>query len=412
MKFTLTEPKKFLKVLAAIKKEIYSKNQKPILNCVKISVDESVPDTLILECTDLEMSIRVKVPADHVLHRMDYKEPLIVDIVDLIEMIKAFQDGQPTIQYLQMFEKETGKEEGPLSGPKYAIFEGKDIITFTGEDPAQFPVFPYYNTLSIPICISQAMKEETEKVLKSVSKDDIRYAMNGVSFSLNSGMAKFEGTDGRRLSRVQQNSYSPGRKFDAIIRPKAFSALKGFFRLFPDPGGYFLRVEENNTIFTWNAEKEEKNKVTIICRSIEGDFPNTERIWPGYQTSERMSFFPSDFLSALKRFPKNGENEAVKLSFNGDKIELFKEDERGRAFNFAFYAETKEPACPYLYLSRAFLLEGLQGLKAGELASIGVKGKKEPVTLSQGNYDYLVMPLNIEEPAKEGEEKKEEVEAA
>src|SRR5690606_27087883 len=83
------------------------------------------------------------------------------------------------------------------------ITTGTSVFKINGMNKAEFPTLPDLSgspEISLP---SSKLKEMLSKTVFSAGREDSRYMLNGVQFSVASQKATFIGTDGKRLAKAQ-----------------------------------------------------------------------------------------------------------------------------------------------------------------------------------------------------------------
>ncbi len=151
-----------------------------------------------------------------------------------------------------------------------------DSSTFrmNGMPKADFPALPDL-TGAQKIAIKQSeLKEALFRVSFAVSKEDSRYVLTGVSFSVAGGKALFVGTDGKRLARsvLELNEAAdPALSYDCIIPIKAVDEISK----------NLSDTEENALLYLMQDKIAiEANNRVIMTKLLSGDYPDIDRVIP------------------------------------------------------------------------------------------------------------------------------------
>ena len=248
------EKEDFLKAVSTTLGAVSQKASLPILN--NMLIQTAGLDELIVSATDLELGIQTRCS------------------------VKVEEEGTVTIPAKKFFEiiRELGPGEIEVMVAKNNAVNIKTARSFfkvTGLESEDFPKFPEPT--------SEQSLEIEQKILKqclaltafAVSRDEARYALNGVLFIVKNDTGRFIATDGKRLAFIERKLNMPNEVELEVIIPaktigelmKALSSGEGNVRI--------VRVQ-NQIIF-------QLNHTTLTSRLIEGRFPSYEQVIPKTQ---------------------------------------------------------------------------------------------------------------------------------
>lgn len=157
----------------------------------------------------------------------------------------------------------------------------KDIATILSDDAsfklhgmsrADFPTLPDLSGAT-RITVPQAtLSDLFFKTSFAVSREDNRYALTGVSFSIHGGVLLFIGTDGKRLARAHTAiTCDPSLQYECIIPSKAVDEFMKI--LSKDEGDATLYLLPDKVAL-------EANQSLILTKLLSGDYPDVERVIP------------------------------------------------------------------------------------------------------------------------------------
>ena len=266
-------------------------------------------------------------------------------------------------------------------------------FTLAGTSTEEYPTLPNFTpgkTASVEAAVLSLMIERT---MYAASVDETRYNLNGVYLEVldQPGRIRMVATDGHRLATVDRTlSEDPlGLENGVIIPRKGLGELKKLVDE-DDADQIDLAFEGNNGL-------ARKDKVTLVMRLIEGEFPNYSQVLP--KKIERNVVIPGeDLIRALRRVAllSSERSKAVKLEFTdgrltisssnpdlGDAREELDIDFAGDEITIGFNAK--------------YLLDALSTLKAEEVR-FGLQNELAPAQFVPTDDDdtlAVVMPMRV-----------------
>jgi DNA polymerase-3 subunit beta len=161
------------------------------------------------------------------------------------------------------------------------------------------------------------------KTLFCTADDELRPVMNGVYFDIEKESITFVATDAHKLVRLKTplTSITLGEdeeKVSFILPKKPATMLKNI--LPKESGEVEVKFDSKNAYF-------KLANYTMICRQVEGRFPNYNGVIPK-QNLYKIIIDRSTFINALKRVSvfSNQASNLIKLDFQDNMIHISAQD--------------------------------------------------------------------------------------
>lgn len=372
MKFVVSSSD-FLAHLQTIGRVINSKNTIPILDSFLFTLDE---DVLTVRASDgettLETSLRVAdaegsglfaIPAKMLLDpiRELPEQPLVFEINDTnLEVFIFFQNGR------------------------------YNLIGQSGETYPQAPALGE-NNLSLNMEVDALLSGVT-KTLFATADDELRPVMNGIFFDIEQDCLTFVASDSHKLVRYKNYSIKSAVKSSFILPKKPANMLKNI--LPKEDGNVAVQFDDRNAYFTFSTYR-------MICRLIEGRFPNYNAVIP--QSSPfKLIVDRQGLIAALRRVShfSNQASNLIKLQISEGQIVISAQD-----IDFSTAAEEKI-MCQYgdkainIGFKSSFLIEILNNINSTdvclELTDSSRAGVLTPLEQeADENLLMLLMPMML-----------------
>lgn len=290
MNFTITR-QNLHQGLAAVSASIPSKTTLPVLSNILFEASE---DCVWMSGTDLDVAVRVKVPAD-----VKESGSLTAPGKKLQEITRELAD-QPVdiVTRGDQIELTCGASRFKLNGlpadefPTLAEVDFSDGITVTGKD----------------------LNGLIHHTSFAVSTEESRPILNGVLWELRDGEMKMVATNGHRLARMGVAVPPTGTpSADFIVPPAALAQVQ---RLFKDDDS--LDVARSGNHLGFRADSTE-----IYTRLIEGTYPNYEQVIP--KDNDRIAIIEKKaFASAVRRMAvvASDQTHRIRLRFESGRVHL------------------------------------------------------------------------------------------
>jgi len=269
----------FLQGIAEKKKTI------PILSNILISANA---DHLVLAATDLEVSLTTRCAAT-----TQTEGGVTVSSKKLFEVVRALPAEE-----IQM-SSESGEWLEVRAGD--AFFR---LVSLPVSDFPEVPTHDFEGAISLPHGL---FREMIARTLFAVTKEDVRYSLNGALLEIGEGSLRMVATDAHRLALVSKEDASLGTQTEvkAIIPKKALAELRD--------------LGETETMLFAEDEHHLYFKIehrVLATRVIEGQFPAYEKVVP-QGNPEHVNFNAGDMASAIRRVSllASERSRAVRFGF-------------------------------------------------------------------------------------------------
>ena len=360
MKFQVSSTRLFNQ-LQAVSRVIGSKNSLPILDDVLFSLEG---DQLSLTASDGETTIRTRLEVENA----EGAGTVAFGAKILIETFKQFPEVP--LQF-KIDEQNFGMTISSPNG-EYSV---------VGVNGTEYPEIPFEAEQD-----SHAFKMSSDLLLAAISKtifctaeDELRPVMNGIFFDLTPEKATLVATDAHRLVRYTNTSVHVDEPASFILPKKPATLLKNV--LLKGDEEVDVRFGARNVLFTFG-------NTAIICRLIEGRYPNYNAVIPQNNTNI-MTIDRITLLSACKRVAvfANTSTALIRLALAENSVTISSQD-----IDFSTAAEEKL-VCSYAGTPMAI------GFKAPFLCEIlgAIESEEVQLELADPARAGLILPTENEE---------------
>jgi DNA polymerase-3 subunit beta len=303
MKLTVTR-KELYEGLQVVSRAVSTQTTLPVLKNVLI---EPGVDAIKLSATDLELGVEVRVPA-----RVAEGGSLTVPAKTFQEIVAALPEADVSL---------AGDEKDNL-----LITCRRSDFRIHGLTAEDFPALPEVGgnvSLQLPQKLMKAMIHQTAL---AASDDDTRPILTGICMVLQEGSLRLAATDTHRLAVRTANVTNASGDTTVIVPVRAMEELQ---RVLGDGEEDILdvRIDQNQVLFR-------TERVTLVSRLIEGQFPRYERVIPTGHT-RRLTIQRDELQSSLRRARIVARDAAAKdrvvLATQGENLVITAEGEEGRA---------------------------------------------------------------------------------
>ena len=335
--------------LNALSRVINRKNSLPILADFLFDVQDNM---LYLTASDSENVMKPQLE----LNDSDGNGRFAIGNHDLLEAVKGFSEQPITFEVDQT-----------ANIAKISYQNG--LFSLPVENADEYPQAQGITDGANEIVISNALlAENINRSLFATAQDELRPVMNGIYFDLTPECLAIVASDGHKLVRNKVLSIQSEQPA-AFILPKA-SLLKAL--LGKDGGDVTIRFDERNAQISYGDGE-------IICRLIEGRYPNYNSVIP-QNNPNQLTVDRQTLLAALRRVQPfaNDSSNLIRFHVEGGTLQLDAED-----YDFSKTA-TERMSCSY----------------NGQPMSIGFKGSSFIEILS--NFDCQDVILQLADPSRAG----------
>jgi DNA polymerase III subunit beta len=296
MKFIISSTS-LLKQLQAISGVLANNSSLPILEDFLFEIEEG---QIKVFASDLDNTIST-------IMKAEASEPgrIAIPAKMLLDSLKSFPD-QPLTFLIN--DENFGIE----------ISSGYGKYKLTGHDPEEFPRLPEIEDASSFEVDSSTLFSGINKTIFATGNDDLRPVMSGVFMQVGTDHMTMVATDSHRLVRYRRNDVKASEDASFILPKKPLNMLKNLLGYFD--GNVGIKFNAKNASFTFD-------NIILICRLIEGRYPNYEAVIPKENPFE-LTMSRQDLMNSIRRvaiFSSKSTNQ-VKLSIHGSELQLTAED--------------------------------------------------------------------------------------
>ena len=359
MKFTISSSKLFSQ-LQAVSRVINSKNALPILDDVLFDL---AGNELKLTASDGETTIRTSVEVEAVEGAGKVASAAKL----LLETLKEFSE-QPLSFTI---------DENNFA---VSMVSQNGTYSFVGVNGNEYPEMPgaeaEAQVIAMPANVLQAA---IEKTIFCTADDELRPVMNGIFFDIAADKVTMVATDAHRLVRYTNTGVQAGAAASFILPKKPASLLKNLLA---------KAEEEVKVTFGVKNARFEFGSTIVVCRQIEGRFPNYNAVIPqsnqNIVTADRQTL-----INACKRvavFANNGTAQ-LRLALSENQIKISAQD-----IDFSTSAE-ETIECDYNGMPMAI------GFKAPFMIDLlsAIDSQEVQLKLSDPARAGLILPVENEE---------------
>jgi DNA polymerase-3 subunit beta len=326
-----------LKHLQGISGVLSTSNTLPILDNFLFEINDG---RLTVSASDLETTMRTSM-------EVEAKEEgkIAVPAKLLLDVLKNLPD-QPC----------TFLVDSSNFGIEIAYDNGKSkMVGYNGDDFPKTPELENANSIRIS---GDIVANAINKTLFATGVDDLRPVMSGVYCQFSPESITFVATDAHKLVRYTRTDSQASGSSAFILPKKPLNLLKTNLK---GDEEVMLEYNDSNAVFTFND-------VVLICRLIDGKYPNYEAVIPK-ENPNVLTIDRLQFLSSIKRVSifANKTTHQIKLKLAGSELSLSAED-----IDFANEANERL-TCNYsgedmeIGFNSRFLMEMLNNLDTNEV---------------------------------------------
>jgi DNA polymerase-3 subunit beta len=355
----------FLRGLQLVHNIVEPRQTLPILANVLL---EAEGEQVRLTATDLEVGVRVAVPA-----RVTAGGAVTISARKLVEIVKELPAEPLTLKV-----QENAWVALRCGGAAYKL------VGLTPED------FPAVGTGAGADWISldgRLLRDMLAQTSFAMSRDESRYALNGVLFAVQEKELRLVATDGHRLA-LAARPLTEGRPAVSGIVPR--KAVQEIQRVVGSGEEVQVAIGENQFMLRMP-------NVLLLARLIEGTFPNYEQVVPRAHP-HRITMSRPGLMAALRRVSVLSEERTkpVKFAFGSGALTL-------TAYSPDYGEAEERLEVPYageeitIGFNSHYVLDAL-GAQAGEQVVLELKDGLSPgvvKSLEDEGSLCVIMPMRI-----------------
>ena len=295
MKFIVSSSQ-LLKQLQVLGGVINSNNTLPILDNFLFELSEN---QLKVSASDLETTMSSLVDVES-----DSSASIAVSARLLLDTLKTFPD-QPL----------TFKTEGDNT-IEISSDQGKyDMAYFSGDEFPKAVSLPSPSKTVVPANI---LGTAISKTIFAAGNDDLRPVMSGVFFQFSSQSLTFVATDAHKLVKYTRTDVTADQTAEFIMPKKPLNLLKGI--LGGSDSEVTIEYNDANAKFTFD-------NVVLVCRLIDGKYPNYEAVIPK-ENPNKLTVDRASFLNSVRRVSifSSKTTHQIRLKMAGTELNISAED--------------------------------------------------------------------------------------
>jgi DNA polymerase-3 subunit beta len=323
-----------------------------------------------LQATDMELGIRVSVPA-----QVEREGEAVVPGRLLLDVVRSLPKDELSLEY-----RSSQQDVEVVSGT--AKFH---LRTLPLED---FPKLPQPNgsTMRVP---SRAFVETINRVARAASRDETRPHLTGVLVSASGNELRMVATDSYRLSVKETSLDQPlDGELEANVPARTLQEL-GRVAGTETEGEIEIAALENQVVFR-------VGDTILSSRLVEGRFPNYRQLLPEtFEHELRLS--TAELLEVVRRISLLAQKNApLRLAFTEGALEVSAQTpdvgEASESLPVPFKGEPLE-----IGFNPEFFRDGLESAESEELLLKLISPLRPGLVQSgdAGGFTYLVMPIRL-----------------
>lgn len=260
-----------LKKLSLIGGVISSNTVLPILEDFLFDINEEGEMKIFATDMETSMSTTIKVEANE-------KGRIAIPARILLDTLKTLAEQPLTFS----FDENTFAVELSSSTGKYKL---------AGENPEDFPLIPPVSDAEKVEIASDVLGKAITNTIFATSNDELRAAMTGVYFQMETNGLNFVATDASKLVKYTRKDIKSKIASSFIVPRKALQLIKGSLPNFET----LVSISYNNTNAFFSFDDTE-----LICRLIDARYPDYNAVIPS-ENNNILELNRVDFLNTLKR---------------------------------------------------------------------------------------------------------------
>ena len=364
-------------------KFIERKNTIPVLSNILIKAEQN-PDRVTLIATNLDKSLEC------LLTTVAVSAPGAI--------VMPFQEMKDTITGLDNGEVKFEQTEEEVKSDKIRIISGEGDDEFTtsliGTAPEHYPSTQACDKTRYWIRANE-LARLIDQTAYAITKEESRYALNGVLLIRVGDKMRMVGTDGHRLAVAETDKFSSADEFKLIV-PK--DTLIGLRELLKEKGVIDEYIQFD--VPTDNHIGFKIRNRLLVSRTLAGQFPNYEMVLPKDLNRSYM-FSGAALAKVLPRLDKvtDARSHGFSMFFAADgKLHLGASSEGKQAHQAIPFTHLSGEPEFIVGLNLQYLLDFLKTLGKDEKVIYEAQSGESPILLrpeSQAGYKYVLMPMRL-----------------
>lgn len=198
------------------------------------------------------------------------------------------------------------------------ISSGYGKYKLNGHNPLEFPRIPEIENGNDFKIDGSILFNGINKTIFATGNDEIRPVMSGVYLQIGNDSLTMVATDSHRLIRYRRNDVKSETEAAFILPKKPLNLLK-----------QLLGYTDSEVLVSFNSKNASFafDNTKLICRLIEGKYPNYEAVIPK-ESPFVLSIQRDDLMNSIRRVAlfSSKSTYQVKLNIQGSELQLTAED--------------------------------------------------------------------------------------
>ena len=365
MKISATRENLFFGV-SAVQKAVSSKNILPVLSCIKL---EAKGGMLYFSATDLEMGIECHVPVEIIFEGI-----AIVPARYFSEIVRKLPDTAITLSIVGENDLQIQYENSQMN-----------LKTMPAADFPNLPDVAGENEIQIQADVLRQMIKQT---VFAAGTDDGRPLFTGILCETDQEKLTMVGTDTHRLALRQGLTIkSPDKQLSFIIPGKILTELARL--MVEDEEICYLSLSKNLACIV-------VANIKIICRLLEGQFPNYRQVIPSQYKSKLYGKTKNiqDAVERISLFTMTNDNsKTIQVKVEDQQLIFSSQSDLGQGYEKINVDFDGEPVT--IAFNSRYVIEVLKIIEA-EKVSLEFTGSLSPCIIrpaESANFLYLLLPV-------------------
>lgn len=193
---------------------------------------------------------------------------------------------------------------------------GKYALAYANGE--EFPKAVELEDPSKTVIVGDILATAISKTIFAAGNDDLRPMMSGVFFQFSTEGITFVATDAHKLVKYTRDDIKANQVAEFIMPKKPLNLLKSILATSKDDVS--IEYNESNAKFSFNNSE-------LICRLIDGKYPNYEAVIPK-ENPNKLSIDRTQFLNSVRRVSifSNKTTHQIRLKIAGAELNISAED--------------------------------------------------------------------------------------
>jgi DNA polymerase-3 subunit beta len=362
-----------LKGVMSVAKAIPAKSPLPILENFQFDLNGNV---LEITASDTELTLKTQIEVEETVE----EGKIAVPAKHMMDLLKELPDQPLTIQTSSDSSFVCSWASGESNLP---YFPAEDYPEISGTDETAISLmFPAHSLL-----------EGISSTIYATADDEIRPAMNGILFDIDTDSTTLVASDSHKLICYTTADVKSPAKASFILHKKPASIIKAIIG--KDVETVDIAFDSKNASFCFG-------QTMVICRLVVGKYPKYRDVIP-QNNSNVLKINRAQLLNTVRRVSvcANKASNHIKFDLQNGSLEISAQD---LGFSIAAYEKMQ---CQYdgepltIGFKSPFIIEILSNMNCGELVMKFLDSKRAALILpaeeeeESGKICGIIMPIMI-----------------